>query len=70
MGCVFRHKGRGVWWIKYKGPSGWQYESSHSAKKEIGPSRMRPSRASSETSRSAGNEVRSFASPSYPAVAS
>ena len=33
MGCVFRHQGRSVWWIKYKGPNGWQYESSHSSKK-------------------------------------
>jgi hypothetical protein len=35
MGCVYRHKGRNVWWVKYRGAGGrWQYESSHSAKRD------------------------------------
>jgi integrase len=34
MGCVYRHKGRSVWWIKYRSTAGVQYESAHSKRKE------------------------------------
>jgi integrase len=34
MGCIYRHKSRATWWIKYRSTSGWQYESSKSHKKE------------------------------------
>jgi len=30
MGCIYRHKGRATWWIKYKSAGAWQYESAHS----------------------------------------
>jgi len=25
MGCIYRHKGRATWWIKYQSTGGWQY---------------------------------------------
>ena len=35
MGCIYRHKGRPTWWVKYRGAGGkWQYESSHSAREK------------------------------------
>src|SRR5688572_18879773 len=34
MGCVYRHPGRPTWWIKYRGAGSWQYESSHSKRRE------------------------------------
>src|SRR5262245_41055370 len=34
MGCVFRHGNRPTWWVKYKGTMKWEYESSHSKKRE------------------------------------
>lgn len=30
MGCIYRHKGRRTWWVKYRSAGAWQYESSHS----------------------------------------
>ncbi len=34
MGCVYRHKARSTWWIKYRSAAGVQYESAHSKRKE------------------------------------
>jgi integrase len=34
MGCIYQHKGRPTYWIKYRSTSGWQYESSQSHRKE------------------------------------
>lgn len=34
MGCVYRHKGRATWWIKYRSAGKWQYESSHSTREK------------------------------------
>ena len=31
MGCIYRHKGRSTWWVKYRSVGRWQYESSHSS---------------------------------------
>ena len=33
MGCIYRHKGRPTWWVKYRSAGKWQYESSHSKRK-------------------------------------
>jgi integrase len=30
--CIYRHKGRPTYWIKYKSAGQWQYESSHSTR--------------------------------------
>jgi hypothetical protein len=30
VGCIYQHKGRSTYWIKYKSAGQWQYESSHS----------------------------------------
>jgi integrase len=32
VGCIYRHKGRPTYWIKYKSAGQWQYESSHSTR--------------------------------------
>jgi len=34
MGCIYRHKGRSTYWIKYRSAAGWQYESTRSKRKE------------------------------------
>lgn len=34
MGCIYRHKGRSTYWIKYRSAAGWQYESSHSHRED------------------------------------
>jgi integrase len=30
VGCIYQHKGRRTWWVKYRSAGKWQYESSHS----------------------------------------
>jgi integrase len=34
MGCIYQHKGRRTYWIKYKSAGQWQYESSHSTRRD------------------------------------
>ncbi len=33
MGCVYKHKNRSTWWIKYRSAGRWQYESAKSHRK-------------------------------------
>jgi hypothetical protein len=34
MGCIYQHKGRPTYWIKYRSAGTWQYESSQSHRRE------------------------------------
>ena len=35
MGCVYQHKGRETYWIKYRSAGKWQYESSKSKVRKV-----------------------------------
>jgi hypothetical protein len=34
VGCIYQHKGRSTWWIKWKAAGQWQYASSESHRRE------------------------------------
>ena len=34
MGCIYQHKGRPTWWVKYRSAGRWQYESTKSKQRK------------------------------------